>query len=110
MYLLHKSLYEFLGSDESRTGSSNGTTLQVDVREGHLFLANASRLYQKQQFNADGSTPALDMVMKQPQIGNLYGLRHVAAHACQACDSSVLNDVLLDLNLWESVYDTGGDT
>lgn len=105
MYLLHKSLYDFLA--EVNIGSSTPDT-QVDARSGHLLLAQASLAYMQQTFAAGYDT--LDPTWSgaaDPQLGNPYGTRHLVAHACCADDAALLERTLLDVCNWETIYHAG---
>ena len=91
MYPYHKTVLDWLRCEEKMDAKE----FKVDVGTGHLLFARASHAEKnKKAWLASGSTGA-------------YALRHAVAHACQAGDAKVLEEVLLDSTMWESIYSAG---
>ena len=91
MYPYHKTVLDWLRCEEEMDAKE----FKVDVGAGHLLFARASRAEKnKKAWLASGSTGA-------------YALRHAVAHACQAGDAKVLEELLLNSTMWESIYSAG---
>lgn len=99
MYLLHKSLYQFLDSKQLHKSSGG---IRVSMSAGHCALAHASHQQHSPTTAVAGLSPT-----NTPFLGSPYALRHIIAHACQACDPGLLSDVLLDVGLYEIIYQAG---
>ena len=91
MYPYHKTVLDWLRCEEKMDAKE----FKVDVGTGHLLFARASHAEKnKKAWLASGSTGA-------------YALRHAVAHACQAGDAKVLEELLLNSTMWESIYSAG---
>ena len=92
MYPYHKTVLDWLKCEEKMDAKE----FKVNVGTGHLLFARASNAEKdKKTWLESGSTGA-------------YALRHTVAHACQAKDAKLLEEVLLDFTMWESIYTAGG--
>ena len=74
VYLLHKTLQEYMARDTA-----------INTMEGHRRFA-------------------MKHVVSDP---GAYTLRHAVAHACQAGDAKLLEEVLLDFSMWASICRAG---